>query len=277
MIGGTIPNKFTNAEMNAKMKLLYFKPFRVGTELREPGQTWLAALADFKQSLEAATVQHPDEDPKKAAEKRLRKEKILGFMKNCDAMHEGECQRDKERSERRAEDERAKLLGKAFARQGVENYDGSADFPEQYYGDEDDEDVDPATRSLSLTEQFLSELPLHGSHMGSDREKNYADAAVLIAKATGVSSARSAFASADSRIVSVDGNEGCTVRLADVDQKHGGDEPREISTVDRDQLRKWTAQIKAMKNQVKAPAIKVCLDGSWCRNCWRWVERVRPL
>src|SRR6185312_9905771 len=82
--GGKVPNPVLYPEENAKMKLIYLKPFRIGSDLKRPDQSWRQALDQFLSSDEAGEMARA----------------VIG---NLDAMNEGYSQRDQERKERAAD------------------------------------------------------------------------------------------------------------------------------------------------------------------------------
>ena len=178
LLGGRIPNAKTQPELNAKMKLLLFKPFRSGQDLRSPGQSWIDALLEYQK--------HPDT-----------KDKVCRWMSNVDALHEGESQVARERAERREADEAEKLAGGGKKRQRPESdyeesdegpfaYDGENDFPDVMYGHVDQPGSPDYAISPKLTSQFMRNLAFSVTAVGkSDAETAYAKSVVLALHSAG--------------------------------------------------------------------------------------------
>ena len=137
ILGHQVPRADTNAEKNAFLKLVLFKPFRKGGDLKEPDQTWVQALAAFKQAAREAKMTQ-----------------ALKFMANLDAFHQGQSERDKEIRERRARGDDAWDRRDEYG--GGDDYDGTNDYCDAIYDPTAADDCS-ATSSV-VTPDFLRSL-----------------------------------------------------------------------------------------------------------------------
>jgi hypothetical protein len=180
-VGARIPNAEMQPEENARMKLLLFKPFRSGADLRRPGQTWSDALVEYIASLLKAKNDAVCQD-------------TLRWLANVDALHEGESQVKKERKERiaRAAEEGDLDLQRDhrdgwFDEKSIESpfdYDGSRDFPDDMHDDGDE--LVAGNKPCGLTSAFMQTLLLSTSPVcKSTSEEEYAKAVLLAARSAG--------------------------------------------------------------------------------------------
>jgi len=168
-LGPRIPNPARGVEFadrSAFLKLVQFKPFRRGSDLKELDQTWIDALRDY------VSIASPQ---------------VRRCLKNIDALHEGQSQRDKERKEQEnnLQDEsyryRDGWLGDA------EFHDGTNDFPELLYDTSIPSDQSP--ESLGIDREFLETVSLTVNATSGGYEQTYADEAFMAAQVAGFTQA----------------------------------------------------------------------------------------
>src|SRR6185437_2226214 len=87
IMNGAIPHPERDAEENARMKLIYFMPFRRGSDLKGSHATWQAALAAYVSSLPPESI-------------------IRHWLVNVDSLHQGESQRELDRKEQQDDPQR---------------------------------------------------------------------------------------------------------------------------------------------------------------------------
>jgi len=166
IIGPRIPSPTVNLDRNAHLKLVQFKAFRRGSDLRLPDESWPDALRRFRASADKYT---------------------LSWLDNIDALHEGQCQRDQERKEQDNEDVGYRNPNSSWRdRDDVDftEYDGAHDFMEIMY-DPDLGDADESEVSKTITPQFLQNLKLEAAPNNWKPEQTYCSQAVVEARCGG--------------------------------------------------------------------------------------------